>query len=109
MGWGGATACAQGKNNWLSAGIDVGVPVYIGVGGMKGTMVGVFIKKEWRWGKRLAATVSAGYSYFSGSIASFDDKKENNFAVVPLLAGVKYYGWNKYYAGNGSGNKYSSR
>lgn len=98
IGLGGTTACAQDKNNFLSAGIDVGAPVYVGVGDMKGAMVGVFIKKEWRWGKNLAGTASAGYSYFKGTIRSFNKEELKDFAVVPVLAGIKYYVWNRYYA-----------
>lgn len=98
IGLGGATACAQDKNNWLSAGIDVGLPVYVGVGDMKGTMAGVFVKKEWGLSKNLAGTASAGYSYFTGAIRSFNKEEINDFAVVPLLAGIKYYAWDKYYA-----------
>lgn len=97
MGVVGTTAYTQDKNNSLSVGIDVSAPVYTVIGSMKGVLTGVFIKKEWGLSKKLAATGSIGYSYFDGSIESFDDKV-SDFAVIPILAGLKYYAWNNYYA-----------
>lgn len=99
IGGGAITACAQDKQHSLAAGIDVATPVYTAVGDMKGILTGVFIKKEWRWSKRFAGTASAGYSYFNGSVSSFDEKEVHDFAVVPVLAGLRYYARNKYYAG----------
>lgn len=98
IGGGAITVCAQDKHNPLSAGIDVGAPVYTAVGDMKGILTGVFIKKEWRWSKRFAGTASVGYSYFNGSVGSFE-KEVHDFAVIPVLVGVRYYARNKYYAG----------
>ncbi len=96
---GAVAACAQSKQNSLSVGVDLAVPVYTMVGDMEGALTGLFVKKEWRGRSGLAATASIGYNHFNGTIKAFDDKETKDFAVIPLLAGLKYYAWHHYYAG----------
>lgn len=91
-------ARAQHKKSYLSAGIDMAAPVYTATGDMRGMLTGIFIKNEWRWGKRFAGTISAGYVHFEGSINHFASGKLQDFAIVPVLAGLRYYPWNNYYA-----------
>lgn len=90
-------AQAKSDHDKLIAGIDLGVPAYTAVGDMKGVLTGIYVKKDWPAGKHFAATISAGYHYFSGTVRSFDNKEVKNFSVLPLLAGVKYYAWKRYF------------
>lgn len=84
------TVGAQGRSN-LSVGIDAAIPTYAMVGEMKGLLTGIYIKKEWGWGKHFAGTLNAGYQYFKGTATTFDDKEVEDYAVVPLLVGLKGY------------------
>lgn len=95
------TAAAQKRtyDNPLTIGLDLGLPVYTVIGDMKGVLTGLHIKKEWRPTNHFAALLNAGYTFFSGTVTSFDDKEVKNFSVLPLLAGIKYYGWDKYFLG----------
>lgn len=83
----------------LTIGVDLGIPVYTTVGDMKGVLTGIHMKKEWRASTHFAASLSAGYSYFNGTVRSFNNKEVQHFSVLPVLAGMKYYGWNKYFLG----------
>ncbi|WP_276480481.1 hypothetical protein [Paraflavitalea pollutisoli] len=83
----------------LTIGVDLGIPAYTAVGDMTGVLTGMHIKKEWRASTHFAASLSAGYNYFSGKVRSFDDKEVQHFSILPVLAGVKYYGWKKYFLG----------
>lgn len=95
------SASAQRKtySNPLTIGIDLGIPAYTIIGDMSGVLTGIHIKKEWRPTSHFAASLSAGYQYFAGTVTSFDGKEVKNFSVLPLLAGIKYYGWDKYFLG----------
>lgn len=89
---------AQAKNNHFSAALHIAGPVFTATGNLKGVLSGVSFQKQWHWGRRIAATASAGYSYFSGTIHYFGGQEEKHFAVIPVLAGLRYYIKNKLYA-----------
>lgn len=92
-------AFAQGHRNHPSFGIDIGVPVYSVVGDMKGLLAGVYAKQEWQLNRIIGATASAGYQYFNGTAKTFDGKEVNDYAVVPLLIGLKCYALKRTYLG----------
>lgn len=88
---------AQGDRNHPSFGVDIATPVYSVVGDMKGMLAGVYAKQEWGLGKIIGATASVGYQYFNGTAKTIDDKEVQDYAVVPLLIGLKCYALKRTY------------
>jgi hypothetical protein len=89
---------AQVKNNHFSAALHIAGPVFSATGNLKGVLLGASLQKQWKWGAHIAATTSVGYHYFSGTIHHTGGQQEKDFAVIPLLAGLRYYMKNKWYA-----------
>jgi hypothetical protein len=77
--------------NRISAGVSFGLPIDASVGTNEAKSYGFQRVGEHRFGHSASATAEIGYLHFSGRIINFDGTGENQFSMIPVLIGGRFY------------------
>lgn len=92
------TVNGQGKVKKLYGGIEFAIPANQPLTSNKANGFIANIKGEKFFSKSFSGSVSIGYSLFKGKLIYWDGKKDNDFSLVPLMAGARYH-FGKVYIG----------
>jgi len=80
---------AQPSNN-ISPGVSFLIPASL-PDSNKTVGSGIHIKAEHFFSRRISGIIKIGYLLFKGKVATWDNKEEHKFAMIPVMAGARFY------------------
>ena len=86
---------SQEGKNVISIGGELSFPAHA-YQTNKAIGTGINFKVEHFLSDKFSGSISGGYSFFKGKIIYWDGKTDNDFALIPVLVGARYY-FQKFY------------